>query len=372
MPCINYISNLAVSEFSGGWSGMNHHVYRQLKKCYDINLVDNVNPGYSLTGRILSKAYRAAHLRGEFPAFSPRRLNTIKEMVQTRLDSSASLNFYHGSTPWIHIYNTLPYSMYLDASFATYINVYHDASQFKSKQLSQLFNRESDFLSNARAVFFSSEWSLEDTKKHYHLDGSNFYVAGLGGGYENAEIGRSSIEDYFLFVGLDFKGKGGEKVLEAYKRVHAKFPHIKIKIVGQRPPSKHLYLKSIEYIGFIDKKTQERKLAKLFSEALGLLLPTTRDITPLVLIEAGSAGTPVVATNAFGIPEIVKHNITGILIDDDKFVTDRLAEAMLLLATDRQMGEQMGDNAIGHIKGNFTWNRTGSIICSTLAANGIR
>jgi colanic acid/amylovoran biosynthesis glycosyltransferase len=48
---------------------------------------------------------------------------------------------------------------------------------------------------------------------------------------------------------------------------------------------------------------------------------------PVVLMEAMASGTPVVATEHSGIPELVKNNITGSLVPEKDEV--RLAQAIL-------------------------------------------
>ena len=108
-------------------------------------------------------------------------------------------------------------------------------------------------------------------------------------------------------MGLDFKGKGGDKLIDAFKKVKQEFPAYSLKIAGQKPPDKYLS-SGINYVGKFKKSDPEDadRLAKLFSEAFCFVLPTSKDMTPLVLIEALSSGCPVIATRNFGIPEIVK------------------------------------------------------------------
>ena len=167
---INYITNLDVNNYSGGWSGMNHNVYLQLNQRFDVNLIQNINPSYSLIERIFSKALRLLGLKGIFPAFSAGRLKRIKAQVESRFDTSALINFYHGSTPWVSVNSMLPYAVYLDCCFASYIRVYHDPKHFSIKQLDDLFNKEAKFLKNATNVFFSSRWALNELRHGKHKD----------------------------------------------------------------------------------------------------------------------------------------------------------------------------------------------------------
>lgn len=371
MKNINYITNLPVNEFSGGWSGMNHHIFLQLKKQFKISLVENINPVYSFTDKLVSKFYRSIGLKGKFTAFTANRLNLIKKETETKLNTEAVLNFYHGVTPWLHVENKLPYAIYLDACFATYIKVYHNQSDFSTRQLNELFRKETFFLNRAQAVFFSSDWAMDDAKKACGLNGNNFYVAGLGGGFELPLTQYKNKSHYFLFIATDFLGKGGDKVVGAFLEILKSNPGYKLIIAGEQPPKEFLKNDCVEYAGFLNKSiaNEYQKLVTLFSNAFCFLLPTSKDMTPLVLLEAASSACPVIATNVYGISEIVKHNETGFLIDTGPQLKKNLAERMVQLCNNIELRNKMGAAAWQHVNKNFNWNKVGNFIYDKLSLN---
>ena len=65
------------------------------------------------------------------------------------------------------------------------------------------------------------------------------------------------------------------------------------------------------------------------------LLPTDRDGIPNVLVEAMAAGAPVVATAVSGIPELVEHEVNGLLVAPDD--PQALADALLRLHDDPEL-----------------------------------
>jgi glycosyltransferase involved in cell wall biosynthesis len=355
---INYISNLDIRQDGGGWDGMNKNVYQQLQKFARVQLVDAINPGVSVLERVVSKIKRNTGLKAGFPAFSTKRLGSIAALVEKRIKTDVNLNFFHGSTPWIMVENKVPYACYLDASFATYLSVYHKGSTFDAKPIMDL---ERKFLKDAKAVFFSSKWSLEQTRSTYTLPGENFYVAGLGGNLPYRSISPAPEKKRFVFVGLDFHGKGGDIVAEAFKLFSASAPGFCMTFVGAAPPPAVLEIPGVEYVGYLDKRkeTDLRKYQEILSGSVALVLPTSRDMTPLVIIEAGYFGCPAIATNAYGIPEIIGDH--GYLCSIPVSVRE-LVKAMVVLKEGKNDPEEIKR----FYNKNFTWEAAGAIMRSVL------
>jgi glycosyltransferase involved in cell wall biosynthesis len=78
----------------------------------------------------------------------------------------------------------------------------------------------------------------------------------------------------------------------------------------------------------------------ILSECDALVLTSTLEATPYVIIEAMASGLPVVASNVYGIPEIVRDGETGILVDPG--ARDEIVRAISVLARDRDRGARMG------------------------------
>ena len=69
------------------------------------------------------------------------------------------------------------------------------------------------------------------------------------------------------------------------------------------------------------------------------LLPSDRDGIPNVLVEAMAAGAPVVATAVSGIPELVEHEVNGLLVEPDD--PHALADALLRLHDDPELTRRL-------------------------------
>jgi colanic acid/amylovoran biosynthesis glycosyltransferase len=85
-------------------------------------------------------------------------------------------------------------------------------------------------------------------------------------------------------------------------------------------------------------------LLREYRRATALCLPcrvldNDRDGIPNVLVEAMAAGTPVVATRVSGIPELVDHDVNGLLVAPED--PEALADMLLRLHGDPGYAEQL-------------------------------
>jgi glycosyltransferase involved in cell wall biosynthesis len=71
------------------------------------------------------------------------------------------------------------------------------------------------------------------------------------------------------------------------------------------------------------------------------VLENDRDGIPNVLVEAMAAGAPVVATGVSGIPELVHHEVNGLLVKPDDPAA--LADALIRLHEDRELAARISD-----------------------------
>jgi glycosyltransferase involved in cell wall biosynthesis len=85
------------------------------------------------------------------------------------------------------------------------------------------------------------------------------------------------------------------------------------------------------------------------------LLPTDRDGIPNVLVEAMAAGAPVVATAVSGIPELVEHEVNGLLVAPDD--PEALADALLRLHDDPELTATLTRNGRRTVEERFDGER---------------
>lgn len=152
-------------------------------------------------------------------------------------------------------------------------------------------------------------------------------------------------EDAFLIcaVGQICERKGLLELIEAFTAAHAEAPKLHLIIAGsvvfehEKPYLDRLYRAatkpsvagSVRFIGQIEDVSALLRAADL------LVLNSHEEPFGLVLIEAMSSGTAVLATRVGGIPEIVRDKENGWLVD--KGDTTGLAQKLLELAGNNEL-----------------------------------
>jgi glycosyltransferase involved in cell wall biosynthesis len=85
-----------------------------------------------------------------------------------------------------------------------------------------------------------------------------------------------------------------------------------------------------------------------------VVVPSRMESLPTTVKEAFFLNIPVVATNIGGIPELITHDKTGILVTPNN--SDNLADAINNLLLDKRKSEKLAVNASIFLKNNMTWD----------------
>lgn len=88
------------------------------------------------------------------------------------------------------------------------------------------------------------------------------------------------------------------------------------------------------------------------------------DATPRVILEAQAASAPVLAFRSGGIPELIEHGETGILVDERS--PEALAWAIAAALSNRAELERMAARALERWRGEFTLARFQENVCAAV------
>src|SRR5262249_31721724 len=103
---------------------------------------------------------------------------------------------------------------------------------------------------------------------------------------------------------------------------------------------------------------QPAQIAKLYQEASMLVLPSTNDSFPMVIVEAMAAGLPVVSTTVGGIPTIIESGKTGLLVPPSD--PEALASAISQILAHPQQTGRLAQAGRAKLLATLTWAQKAS------------
>jgi glycosyltransferase involved in cell wall biosynthesis len=163
-------------------------------------------------------------------------------------------------------------------------------------------------------------------------------------------------EDDFVigFVGRLSVQKGVKYTLEAFKSVSEKYSNVRLLICGdgelRSDVEKFISENKMENVIYLAGFRKD--IPDIMSTIDVLLTPSLWEGFGIVLIEAMAAGKPCVAANTSSIPEIVEDGVSGYLVPPKE--SEPIAEALIKLISNPQLGRQMGQAGIEIVAKKFT------------------
>lgn len=181
-------------------------------------------------------------------------------------------------------------------------------------------------------------------------------------------------ESVFLAVGRFVEKKAPYFTILAFKEVLKEFPDAKLRMAGDGPLKSICqdivrYLKieeSVVFLGVLSPKEimEEMSKARTFVQHSKTAANGDMEGTPVGILEAQAAALPVVSTYHGGIPEVVLHEKTGFLVNEN----DVLGMANYMLRTLQLPDEaaKMGKEGRKRVKDYFTMKQHIETIQKTL------
>lgn len=146
-------------------------------------------------------------------------------------------------------------------------------------------------------------------------------------------------QNIILYVGKIQPKKGVLVLTEAIQKILLQLPETKFIFVGpdtihegvstkkniMKQLRKYKINKQVKFLNELPKT----EVYKLYRKAAVTVVPSLWDNFPNVILEAGLHGSPVLATRTGGIPEMITHGLTGILVPPHN--SDELASELIEL-----------------------------------------
>ncbi|WEK53641.1 MAG: glycosyltransferase family 4 protein [Candidatus Cohnella colombiensis] len=163
------------------------------------------------------------------------------------------------------------------------------------------------------------------------------------------------------FVGRLTMDKGIIELLQTFDELRLSYPQLKLVLVGafdDADPIPEWLRERIVSDSNIVKVGYQQEPAPYFSLMDVFVFPTYREGFGTVIIEASAAEVPVVTTNVTGAKDAVKHNESGIIVNDRD--VKGLTEAVALLLRDKAEAKRLGTNGrqrvIEYFRSEVIWD----------------
>jgi len=202
-------------------------------------------------------------------------------------------------------------------------------------------------LARSKAVFFQNPDDMAEFQKRGLVKKSNQSLLINGSGVDTDYFSPTPLPENptFLLMARLIGDKGIREYREAARRVRAKYPRTRFLLAGGYDENPAAISREeirrwqeqgdIEYLGKLEDVRPAIAQSRVY------VLPSYyREGTPRTILEAMSAGRPVITTDAPGCRETVVHGENGFLVPVKD--ADALAEAMEKFIQKPDLAESMG------------------------------
>ncbi|MGU9047070.1 glycosyltransferase family 4 protein [Clostridium perfringens] len=204
-------------------------------------------------------------------------------------------------------------------------------------------------------IALSEEWRGQFKKIFNH---NNIVVINNGIDTEQYKKGKCNLvkqKNNFLFLGRLGRRKGTYDIVEAIKKVVIKYPDVLVYMAGdgEIEQIKKIVIKSnleknIKIVGWINFNQK----IELFKKCSTIILPSYNEGLPMTLLEGMAAGKAIISTNVGGIPELVKNEVNGLIINPGNI--DDLHKCICKIIEDEEFIIECSKNNLNKINKEFS------------------
>ena len=166
-------------------------------------------------------------------------------------------------------------------------------------------------------------------------------------------------EKIVLFVGQLIKRKGVVYLIKAYDKLKSEYDDVCLVIMGEGDLKNELEeicikedIKDVHFTGWV---SEEQKII-YYSIANLFVLPTLKDLCPLVINEAMACGLPVISTKTAGCAvDMIIPSENGFIVDAAN--VEQLYLGMKEIILDEERARKMGEKSLDIIESRFSHDK---------------
>ncbi|MDR0332468.1 MAG: glycosyltransferase family 4 protein [Dysgonamonadaceae bacterium] len=300
------------------WSGTVYQMFQALSKEHQVTVI-----GHTMLAQASYYAVNNFPEKRSFEEYAPVLSRLCSEQIKRapQCDVIVFGDLYivpdlEVSIPIVHI---------SDVTFRVFQN--YSTPKRSKERIKSGEKMERDAFNKYTSFIYSSEWAKQNAINHYNLNPDKIHVVEFGANIPTPTDYQINIQTdicNLLFIGKNWQKKGGDKVLEAYKKLKSEGFPCTLTIIGSVPNEVNMEEKGLTVIPFLDKSKPEHlsKLSNILKEAHFLVLPTEFDAYGIVFCEASAYAVPSIAANVGGVSQPVCEGKNGYLLPPDATAND--------------------------------------------------
>ncbi|PMR59192.1 hypothetical protein C1A38_20680 [Verrucosispora sp. ts21] len=343
------------------WSGIPANVVRTMRDLdVDHVVLDEPSPLLVRSGKLVAAASKRAGHKLNWEV-EPRLVRHLTRQIQAQArQANADLLLLLGWHTLGVEPGDVPAVIWTDATYAQRVERAPHWQHLSGRTRGQVEPVEGESLRQMAAVVMSSTVAYEDAATRYRVDPSRLHRIGFGANLTATAAGpRSRIGDppRLLTVGVKWERKGVDRSVLIADELHRRGIPVQLDVVGVQPPDDSWRRDHVTYHGFLhqDREADRNRLQRLYADADLFLLPTRNEPFGIVFAEAAAYALPSLGSAVDGVPDVVQHDRSGILLPVDATAQQYADEIAALLATpDRYADLSLG--ALTHYRSSLTWD----------------
>ncbi len=240
--------------------------------------------------------------------------------------TSADFLFGPSTLPLSYLETDLPITFCADAPFCAMRGYYQSFTTLSPRQIDLAEKLEADVLRRTALAVYPTKWAAEAAIRHYGIDPERVAEIPFGANFGSANR-RAEVEEWIerragvgpirlLFVGREWKRKGGDLVLATAEWLQKRGLKVCVDIVGNKPWLSSRRGVEVCWHGTLNARdvSQTARLSELFQKAHFVFVPSRAEAFGMTFCEANAFGVPVVTTATGGISSIVRDGENGVAL----------------------------------------------------------
>jgi glycosyltransferase involved in cell wall biosynthesis len=280
----------------------------------------------------------------------------VTQLLNKHIQQAAKGKNYKFTFQTRHMFNGkikgIPHFIYTDHTMLTNL-LYPDINPRQYMRSQKFIKKiEQAIYEDATMIFTCGSLPTYSLINQYKIPKEKALTVYAGSNVPNKFVENDAKYAYknILFVGVDWKRKGGPVLLEVFEKVLQKHEDASLTIVGCSP--KNIKLPNCTVVG----KIKEDQVPEYYNKATIFCLPTLREPFGIVFVEAMHYKLPIVANNIGSIPDMIINDFNGYLVDNN---VNEYADRICNLLDDPKKCKQLGENGYTYAQSKFTWELVG-------------